>query len=104
MSPEELRERARRSAPRLGLATVYRHIRRMLERGELRAVPLPGAPDRYEPAGKGHHHHFLCRACDRLYEVDDCPGRLDELAPRGFQTDGHDLVLYGRCAGCAENA
>jgi len=104
LTPEEIRDAASRAVPGLGIATVYRHIRRMLERGELRAVSLPGAADRYERAGKSHHHHFLCRACDRLFEVDDCPGRLDRLAPEGFRTEAHDLVLYGTCAACVGGA
>jgi len=102
MSPEEIHRAARCAVPGIGLATVYRHIRRLVESGAFRAVSLPGAPDRYEAAGKGHHHHFLCRRCDRLYEVEECPGALDELAPRGFHTEAHELVLYGTCAGCNE--
>jgi Fur family ferric uptake transcriptional regulator len=102
MSPEEILRSAQRAVPGIGLATVYRHIRQMVVRGELRAVSLPGAPDRYEPAGMEHHHHFLCRRCDRLYDVEECPGSFDELAPSGFHADAHDLVLYGTCAGCNE--
>ncbi|MEM7050912.1 MAG: transcriptional repressor [Acidobacteriota bacterium] len=100
LSPQEILELAQDSAPGLGIATVYRNLKKLLEKGWLREVELPGAASRYELTGKGHHHHFHCRACDRVYEVEDCPGRLAELAPPGFRTEDHELILYGVCATC----
>jgi Fur family ferric uptake transcriptional regulator len=52
-------------------------------------------------AGKLHHHHFRCRRCDRVYEIDGCPPDLRALVPRGFRLEGHDLTLFGRCPDCA---
>jgi Fur family ferric uptake transcriptional regulator len=104
MSPQEVLADAARHAPGLGLATVYRNLRRLLDEGVLRAIELPGAPTRYELAGKGHHHHFHCRACDRVFEVDDCPGRLADLAPQGFAVEAHEIVLYGLCRECRQPA
>lgn len=101
LSPQEITDLARREVPALGIATVYRNLKALLAEGELRAVELPGKPDRYEPAGKGHHHHFHCRRCDGVFEVAGCPSGVKALAPRGFRTEGHDLTLYGVCAGCA---
>ena len=49
------------------------------------AVYLPGEPARYEPAGKGHHHHFRCRGCDRLFEVTGCRPAAAARPPRGFR-------------------
>ena len=101
LSPQEILSSAQDQAPGLGIATVYRNIRAMVEEGWLRAVDLPGAPSRYEVAGKGHHHHFHCRSCDRVFEVDDCPGRVADLAPSGFRPEAHDIILYGLCPACA---
>ncbi len=101
LSPLEILSSAEDQAPGLGIATVYRNIKAMVQEGWLRIVELPGAPSRYEVAGKGHHHHFHCRACDRVFEVDDCPGRLSDLAPRGFLAEAHDIILYGLCAACS---
>jgi Fur family ferric uptake transcriptional regulator len=100
LSPVEVLDAARRSVPGLGVATVYRTIRVLLDEGALVAVELPGAPARYEPAGRTHHHHFRCRACDRVYEVPGCASGIAALTPAGFELDHHDLVLYGRCDAC----
>lgn len=101
LSPQEVLGRARRRVATLGLATVYRNLKALVEAGELTAVELPGLPDRYEAAGKHHHHHFHCRECDRVYEVEACPGGMRGLAPSGFQLEGHEVFLFGRCSGCA---
>lgn len=101
LGPGEVHKAASRRIRRLGIATVYRAIRDLLEEGWLAAVELPGQPARYERAGKGHHHHFVCNRCDRVYEVDGCPGNLRRVTPAGFELETHDVLLYGRCAACA---
>jgi len=101
LSPQEALAEAQRSVPGLGIATVYRNIRHLADEGFLAEVPLPGAPNRWEVAGKHHHHHFRCRICDRVFEVDACPPDLRRLVPRGFRLEAHDITLVGRCARCA---
>lgn len=101
LGPQEILAAAAPSAPSLGIATVYRNVKTLLEEGWLRSVELPGEPARYELSDKAHHHHFHCRECDRVFEVDDCPGGLMDLAPRGFRLEAHEIVLYGLCRSCA---
>jgi Fur family transcriptional regulator, ferric uptake regulator len=98
--PQEILQAAEAGAPGLSLATVYRNLRMLVEDGELRSVTLPGEVARYEVAGGGHHHHFQCLSCQRVFEVDACPGNLASLAPPGFTVEDHDLTLYGRCSEC----
>lgn len=102
LGPQEILAAAQDDVPRLGIATVYRNVKAMVDDGALRTVELPGSPDRYETAGKTHHHHFHCRACDRVFEVDGCPGSLKDLAPSGFAVEDHEVILYGLCAACVE--
>lgn len=100
VSPAEILKASRRAVPDIGIATVYRAIKDMLAEGRIVAVDVPGAPPRYEAAGLPHHHHFLCRSCDRLIDLPGCPGSLDRLAPPGYTVEGHELTLIGRCAEC----
>ena len=100
LSPLELLGEARKSLPDLGLATVYRAIKAMLAEKQAVEVKVPGEPDRYEAAGKSHHHHFLCRSCNRLFEIEGCPGNMHRLAPAGYAVESHELTLYGRCPTC----
>lgn len=100
LSPAEVLQKAQRLVPRLGIATVYRTIKGLTDQGTLVAVELPGEPQRYEIAGKSHHHHFSCRACGRVFELEGCPGNLARLVPQGFVMEDHELFLYGRCKDC----
>jgi Fur family ferric uptake transcriptional regulator len=101
LSPQEVLAAAHRHVPGLGLATVYRNLKVMVQEGELVAVELPGEAPRYEPSGKDHHHHFQCRRCDRLFEVAGCRPASVGRPPRGFVVESHEVVWYGRCASCA---
>jgi Fur family ferric uptake transcriptional regulator len=101
LTPEEVLEAARRSTPHLGIATVYRTIAALLREGWLAQVAVPGTAPRYEREDGGHHHHFRCRACDRVFDVGASDEELLDRLPAGFELEGHSVVLYGRCADCA---
>ena len=100
LSPAEILGAAKARVEGLGIATVYRNLKYLLGEGSIDPVELPGEAPRYEVAGKGHHHHFLCRACDKVYEADGCPGNVRSVAPQGFRVEDHELVLYGVCETC----
>lgn len=100
LGPNEVHRAAQCSLQKLGVATVYRAIKDLLEEKWLVSVDLPGEPARYERAGKQHHHHFHCNNCDRVYEAEGCSLNLQGLVPQGFQLTTHELVLYGSCADC----
>lgn len=100
--PQEVLALAQRTLPGLSIATVYRQLKALVDEGALRAVQLAGEPPRYEPAAQGHHHHFQCTRCQRVFDVHGCPGTLAHLAPAGFVVEDHEVTLYGRCADCAQ--
>jgi len=97
---QEILDAAAAEAPGMGIATVYRNIKSLLENGLIGTVYLPGENPRYESSHHHHHHHFHCTLCDKVYDIHDCPGNLQELAPDGFQVDRHELTLYGTCGTC----
>ena len=99
--PKEVLESAQRTLPGLGIATVYRNLKALLAEGQLEVVELPAENARFEMAGGHHHHHFQCTRCQRVFDIDACPGDLSGLAPPGFSVEDHDLTLYGRCKECA---
>jgi Fur family ferric uptake transcriptional regulator len=103
LSPQEIHDAVRVTVPESARATIYRNLKLLLGEGEVLAVTLPGENPRYETAqlAHHHHHHFHCVPCDRVFEVEGCPGKMDDLAPAGFIIDRHELTLYGECAECA---
>jgi Fur family ferric uptake transcriptional regulator len=100
LSPTEVLDQARRHVAALGLATVYRNLKALVDAGAIQVVTLPGEVARYEVAQRGHHHHFRCDACQRVFDVHQCPGDLAGLAPPGFAVMRHEITLYGLCSDC----
>jgi Fur family transcriptional regulator, ferric uptake regulator len=85
----------------LGIATVYRNLKILLSENRIRQVDLPGQPPRWELPPEDHHHHFLCRTCNKLFEVYDCPNDLQRLLPKGYTLEEHDILLRGQCNICS---
>ncbi len=100
LSPREVLDAARVIVRGLGMATVYRNLKLLVAEGGVQVITLPGESPRYEMKESGHHHHFQCTTCHRVYDVPGCPGNMRRLAPRGFTVEHHDLTLYGRCSHC----
>jgi Fur family ferric uptake transcriptional regulator len=100
LSPEEALREARRHYKRLGIATVYRNIRALVEDGWLVPIEIPGKSPRYELSGKKHHHHFHCGECDRVYELEGCVASIKMQLPKGFTALAHEVYLFGSCLAC----
>ena len=107
LTPQEILERAAAYHSGLGLATVYRNLNALVERGHATAVHLPNESTRFEKAREDHHHHFSCDSCGQVYELDaNCPVAVLEGAtlPGGFHVRDHSLTLYGSCPTCSAGA
>lgn len=103
LSTEEILAEAKGQVGTLGIATVYRSIRALLDEGWLAPVEVPGRSPYYERSGKEHHHHFLCTECERAYELAGCTTETRPL-PAGFRAQGHDVTIYGTCPACSRVA
>jgi Fur family transcriptional regulator, ferric uptake regulator len=100
LTPHEVLDASQPLAPSLGIATVYRNLKSLVDEGWLTTLELPGDNTRYERADIGHHHHFHCKACGRVFDIQGCPDQLANMVPPGFKLDDHELVLYGQCDAC----
>jgi Fur family ferric uptake transcriptional regulator len=97
---DEILESGRRTVRSLNQATVYRNLKLLVQKGWLKKINTPELGTLYEIAGKEHHHHFRCRSCDRLFEISGCALNEKNATPAGFVTEGHEIYLFGICAGC----
>lgn len=87
---------------RLGIATVYRTLRLLEEAKAIHPVALPDGEIRWEASDRGHHHHFHCRICSRVLDLEGCPLHLHEgTVPSGFVVERHEVTLVGICPSCA---
>ena len=96
---EELYRRAVALDARVSIATVYRTVRLLEEKGILERHDFGGGRARYEPTEHGHHHHLIDVDTGKVIEFaePDHERLAQEIAARlGFDLVGHRLELFGR--------
>lgn len=100
---QAVHERLRRSGARVGLATVYRSLALLSERGVVDVLSHRPGEACYRLCGGGHHHHLVCTSCHRVVELRDCSldaWLADIAAEHGFSLTGHELEVSGLCSSC----
>lgn len=101
LTRDEILRLGREKIERLGSATVDRAIREMTKEYHLIGVEFPGQPRRYELPADTEHPHFICRKCERVFDL-PVVMRLPELkAPKGFIITGGEVIYSGHCPDCA---
>lgn len=88
---------------RVGLATVYRTLAQLRDRGVVDTLSHHPGEVCYRLCGEGHHHHLVCSHCHRVVELGDCD--LDTwlaglASEHGFTVSAHTIEVTGVCAAC----
>lgn len=87
----------------IGLATVYRTLDAMVERGDVAAVRTGNAV-RYDLT-HNHHHHLICQVCGKVTDIDasEVPGELITFfeTETGFDLADASIQINGTCATCS---
>jgi len=96
---EELYRRALALDSRVSIATVYRTVRLLEEKGILERHDFGGGRARYEATDHGHHYHLIDIDSGKVIEFSDeqHEALATAIAARlGFRLVGHRLELFGR--------
>jgi Fur family zinc uptake transcriptional regulator/Fur family ferric uptake transcriptional regulator len=105
LSPEEVWERLKGKLKSIGLPTVYRILEELAEGGVVTRVMQDSRQLYYYFCrNKERHHHFICVACRRVEDVNQC--MVDALEEEGSERIkgklfSHILQLQGLCAKCS---
>jgi Fe2+ or Zn2+ uptake regulation protein len=86
---------------------VYNVLEDLTAAGLVRRIEPAGSPALFELRVGDNHHHLVCRICGRTEDVDCAVGAAPCLAPSttsGFVLDEAEVVWWGRCADCAQDA
>ena len=100
LSVDEILQYGRRIVESLNQATVYRNLKILVDDGWLKRISHPHLGSLYERTGKGHHHHFHCRECNRAFDLPGCALKEEGAAPDGFVVEDHEIFLFGVCPSC----
>jgi len=103
MSVEGIYDEVTKVHPSLSLATIYKNIILMMEKGVLVEVPIIGKKSKYELA-KADHMHLICTECG---EVEDkmCLDETEKIffnltEEEHFKLNKRQINLYGVCEAC----
>ena len=90
--------------PGVSHQAIYDGLAHLTEAGLLRRIVIDGGPAIFETRTSDNHHHFVCRACDLVVDVDCAAGSapcLDVAGPSDFVIDEAEIVYRGLCGTCA---
>jgi Fur family ferric uptake transcriptional regulator len=98
-SAEEILERSRKQDSSVSLATVYRTLSILVERGTILRNEFDGTGARFELANKPHHDHLIDIETGDVIEFTS--PRIEELQAEiarelGYDIVDHRLELYGK--------
>jgi len=103
MSVESIYEAVSKVHPSISLATIYKNIVLMMEKGVLVEVPISGRKSKYELA-KMDHIHLVCTECGDV-EDKPCIEATDKVfkdlsMQEHFKLHKRQVNLYGVCESC----
>jgi Fur family ferric uptake transcriptional regulator len=89
--------------PGISHQAVYDCLAHLAEAGLLRRFVVDGGPMLYETRTNDNHHHFVCRSCNAVIDIDCALGAapcIDVQLPYGFSIDEAEVTYRGLCATC----
>ena len=90
--------------PGVSHQAVYDCLAHLTEAGLLRRLTMDGGAAVYETRTHDNHHHYVCRACGLIVDVDCAVGtapRLDPADAAGFVIDEAEVIYRGLCRSCS---
>jgi Fur family ferric uptake transcriptional regulator len=103
ITAQELWRRLREHDSQTGLATVYRTLALLADKGVVDTLSHHGTELCYRLCTDSHHHHLVCSSCHRVVEVEQCGlgTWLDTVtAKHGFVATDHRVEITGLCEAC----
>lgn len=101
---EELYQLVHKKNPKIGLATVYRTLQIMKDRGLIEKRDFGDGCSRYEDSKVMHHDHLICLKCSRVIEFDEPTIetlQMEVAKKNRFKVLSHRLELFGYCNHCS---
>lgn len=103
LDADTLRQGAQRVTGGLSLQATYNVLRALTDAGLIRCTQIAGHPARYEIERHDNHHHFVCRDCGSIRDVECAVGTRPCLVaklPQEYSIDEAAVTFWGTCPNC----
>ena len=96
---DEIYSNLKSNNPSLSKTTVYNTLEILEKHGIVQSITISGSELRYD-FKEGMHHHFLCKKCGRIIDIDiECPN-LGKMLECGHNVDEVHGYFKGICIEC----
>ncbi|MBC2594282.1 transcriptional repressor [Ruficoccus amylovorans] len=97
LKPKEIQELAQQECKSLGIATVYRNLRTMLEDGLVEKLEIPGLATCYSLPREIKRPILVCQRTGQIHWLKTRPADVDlSQVPPNFEYEGHEIIVYGQ--------
>ncbi|KWX02908.1 Fur family transcriptional regulator [Carbonactinospora thermoautotrophica] len=100
---ETIRYKAQQITGSLSTQAAYDVLKALTEAGLTRCLQVSGQPARYENRVGDNHHHFVCRVCGKIVDVNCAVGVrpcLEATIGPEYEVDEAEVTFWGRCPEC----
>ena len=101
MSVQDIKQRISQN-DKMDDATIYRNLSAFVDIGIVEQSMDTGGIGRFKlRCEQGHHHHFICQTCGKVYPFPCDDSFIRSIAETyGFQESYHKLEIFGKCKEC----
>ncbi len=106
LTAQEIFDGLREEQRAVGIASVYRVLDLLGDKGFVQRIDVGAGMARFEPVHRSgeHHHHLVCEGCGKVEAFADegLERALRKVEGQtGYSVAEHDVVLRGACESCA---
>jgi Fur family transcriptional regulator, ferric uptake regulator len=102
LSADELYDVVKKIMPRLSLATVYRNLEILSEKGVIRKLEISGRQKRFD-CDVSDHDHIYCAICHKVDNLNIARKSVDSeqlSVEAGYSITGYRVEVIGICPEC----
>jgi Fur family ferric uptake transcriptional regulator len=103
LTAQELHDQLRERGRRVGLASIYRVLDLLVDKGLVERIDTGPGSARFEArhASGEHHHHLVCDDCGKVEAfADDALERAIHKVQERAGARAHHILLRGSCTNC----
>jgi Fe2+ or Zn2+ uptake regulation protein len=91
----------RKRIPNISLATVYRNLKILKDRGKIMELTYGSESSRFD-GNPSPHLHFFCNSCKKVFDIEQIDFKFDvaKLRKKGFKVFGHRTEFFGLYKNC----
>ncbi len=98
---EQIYGAVKEELPAISLATVYRNLNLLAEKGEVLRLEIN--QEYHFDGDVSSHQHCVCNSCGKimdLFKDEISLSALKNISSKSFSPQRVEIIFYGTCAGC----